>query len=107
MKKSLKSSSRNVTASASGTYSAVVDGYETVLTPAFLAELTPSALLTVQADESVSSNVGKLISGTTWYYAAVIDSKNAARFTPGSSVKLRFAKNAQRDYTMTVTHLSE
>jgi len=107
LKKSLKSSSRNITASASGTYSAVVDGYETVLTPAFLAELTPSALLTVQADESVSSNVGKLISGTTWYYAAVIDSKNATRFTPGSSVKLRFAKNAQRDYTMTVTHLSE
>ena len=84
----------------------MVDGYERVLTPAGLEELTPSLLSAVQADESVSSNVGKIISGTIWYYAAAIDAEDAARFTPGSSVKLRFAKNAQRDYTMTVTHLS-
>ncbi len=107
LQKSLRSSSRNITASAAGTYSAVVDGYETVLTPAVLENLTPSLLADVKADESTSSNVGKLISGSTWYYVAVIEAKDASLFVPGRSVKLRFTKNAQRDYTMTVSSLSQ
>ena len=52
---------RTLTAPKSGIYSAVVDGYETVLTPESLDTLTPSALSALTADSAVSSNVGKLI----------------------------------------------
>lgn len=71
------SSIRRVSAPVSGIYSAVVDGYEAVLTPAALAELTPSRLSALQADGRASSQVGKLILGDTWYYAVAMDAAAA------------------------------
>ena len=62
---------RRITAPAAGLYSAVVDGYETVLTPESLTDLTPSALESVTADASVQSNVGKLVLGETWYLSLI------------------------------------
>ena len=44
---------RRITAPRAGLYSAVVDGYETVLTPENVSSLTPSQLKAVQPDESV------------------------------------------------------
>jgi hypothetical protein len=98
-------STRAVTAPVSGIYSAVVDGYETVLTPACLEELTPSALNNIQPEGTVS-DLGKLITGTTWYYAASMAASDAAALTVGKSVTLRFVKGSERDLTMQVTSLS-
>ena len=53
----------------SGTYSAVVDGYETVLTPDMSGGADPSQLNGVRAAERADRIVGKLIYGDTWYYA--------------------------------------
>lgn len=85
-----------VTAPRSGTYSAVCDGYETVLTPDFLTGLTPSALDHV-ASAGNNGNVGKLIYGDTWYYAAAIDAKLAENLHPGQAVILRLAKGMTQD----------
>lgn len=68
---------RYITAPAAGLYSAVVDGYETVLTPESLEDMTPSRLTAVRADSGVRSSVGKLILGDTWYYAAVMSAGEA------------------------------
>ena len=104
---------RTITAPVSGLYSAVVDGYESVLTPESLAELTPSQLSAVRADSSVKSNVGKLILGDSWYYAAVVSAADAKELleksdelrAAGKSLTLRFAKNVERDLAVTVTHV--
>ena len=61
----------NITAPGRGPTSAVCDGYESVLTPAGLGDLTPSALDKLAAREN-TANVGKLIYGNTWYYAAAV-----------------------------------
>lgn len=98
---------RAVSAPVSGIFSAVVDGYETVLTPAALETMTPRQLAGVQADGSVSSNVGKLITGGTWYYAANMDEQTAAAYKVGSTVTLRFVKELSRDLTMTVYRVSD
>jgi len=90
-----------ITASQAGIYSAVCDGYETVLTPAALDTMTPTALQQVKAG-SDSSNVGKLIVSDVWYYAAVFSSADAARFTEGDRTVLRFAKGLDLDMTVTV-----
>lgn len=71
---------RRITAPVAGLYSAVVDGYETVLMPESLEALTPSSLENLKADGTVSSNVGKLVLGDTWYYAA----GDARRAGPGA-----------------------
>lgn len=102
------SSTRRITAPEAGLYSAVVDGYEQVLTPEILETLTPSSLTAVQADESLqSSEVGKLILGDDWYYAAVVSQANAETLSEARSMYLRFSKGVEQDLPVKVFHVSE
>ncbi len=100
------SSTRRITAPVPGIYSAVVDGYEQVLTPAALGELTPSALTAVRADKTVQSAVGKLVLGDRWYYAAIMDEETAAALQEGGALTLRFAKSVERDLDVQVERIS-
>lgn len=101
------SSTKKITAPVSGLYSAVVDGYETVLTPDFLKDLTPSALLEVKKDDSSASQVGKLILGDDWYYAASVNAADLGDIAEGRTVTLRFAKGVDRDLSVSVTSVSK
>ena len=103
LKAQAASSVRRVTAPVSGLYSAVVDGYETVLTPDALADMTPSQLNAVKADETVASQTGKLILGDCWYYAVTMSGDQAeALRDAGGSMTLRFAKGVEQDQTVTL-----
>ena len=99
--------STTITAPVSGTYSAVVDGYEAVLTPDVLDTLTPQSLRALQADSTLSSNVGKLILGNTWYYAAAVSSDALADLAEGDEVSLRFASGLEKDIPMTVSSIGQ
>ncbi len=109
------SSVRTITAPASGLYSAVVDGYESVLTPEMLSSLTPSALSALRPAEVSSSGVGKLILGDTWYYAAAMPVSDAEKLkersdalqSAGKTLTLRFAKSVERDLPVSVLSLGE
>ena len=100
-------STRRITAPQAGLYSAVVDGYETVLTPQALETLTPSQFSELEPDTSVSSTVGKLILGNTWYYAAVMDQEEAQLLQESGSLQLRFAKGIGQDLDVSLTRVSE
>lgn len=102
-----KRSAKSVTVSRAGLFSAVVDGYETTLTPAMLNTMTPSQFSAATADNSQTSNVGKLILGDTWYYAANMSEQTAASYKVGSKVTLRFVKELNRNLTMTVYRISD
>ena len=93
---------RRISAPEAGLYSAVVDGYETVLTPESLADLTPPALESVTADESVQSNVGKLVLGETWYYAAVLTAEELEKAADAGELYLRFAQGVDTDLPVTL-----
>lgn len=96
-----------ITAPESGIYSAACDGYETVLTPELLDEdLTPSKLSGIRPVSSTEANVGKLIYGDTWYYAANITDAQAEALTGRSTVTLRFAKGLTMDLKMTLVRIS-
>ena len=97
--------SKTVTTSRPGLYSAVVDGYESVLTPALMDGLTPSTLSGIKAD-GADSDVGKLVLGDTWYYAANLAARDAEKLTEGSTQTLRFAKGVDRDLSVTVQSVS-
>lgn len=101
---------RRITAPESGLYSAVVDGYETVLTPETLAALTPSALKSLTPDSAVSSNVGKLVLGEDWYYAALLTAEEAQgleKAADDGGLLLRFAQGVNTDLPVTLESLSE
>ncbi len=97
----------DITAPEPGIYSAACDGYETVLTPEFLEDdLTPSKLGSVKPTGSDSANVGKLIYGDTWYYAANITEAQAQQLDGRSAVTLRFSKGLGMDLKMTIHSIS-
>ena len=103
LKAQAAASVRRVTAPVSGLYSAVVDGYETLLTPDALADMTPSQLNAVKADETVTSQTGKLILGDCWYYAVTMSTEQTeALRDAGGSMTLRFAKGVEQDQTVTL-----
>lgn len=98
-------SGTSVTARASGTYSAVCDGYETVLTKAFLEEVTPGKLARLRpVDEQ--SNMGKLIYGDTWYYVVTLPEEQASYLKSQGAVTLRFAKGFDQNIRMQVVSVS-
>ena len=99
------SGAKAVTAKASGTYSAVCDGYESVLTEAFLEDVTPSKLNGVKA-AAEQSNVGKLIYGDTWYYAVVLPAEQAAALKDMGRVDVRLAKGFDQSIRMSVVSVS-
>jgi len=93
---------RRVNSPVSGLYSAVVDGYETVLTPEALAEMTPSQLKAVKKDSAVASKVGKVILGDYWYYVAAMKTEEAEMLSEAESLALQFAKSVERELEVTV-----
>ena len=97
--------SQTVRAPFAGTYSAVVDGYETVLTPEWLESVTPSALDRVEP-EQVHTTVGKLIEGNRWYYVAAVDEQTARLLSPGENYALRASSGVEFDLPMTVQSVS-
>ena len=97
--------SGTVRASVSGIYADECDGYEGVLTPEMLSDLTPSKLNGIQPSDK-KSNLGKLIRGTTWYYASTVSEEDAARIKKGQVLTLRFSKGLDRDVDVTVSYVS-
>lgn len=99
------SGAATVTAKAAGTYSAVCDGYETVLTTAFLEDVTPEKLARLQP-AGTESSMGKLIYGDTWYYVVSLPEEQAAQLKALGTVTLRFAKGFDQNLRMQVANVS-
>ena len=88
---------------ASGVFSYALDGFEHI-GPEKLVDLTPSSLEALFASPLNPGGtvvLGKLITGITWYYAAVMDKSDAAklqaiadnsRLSDGPVVSLKFTK---------------
>ena len=96
-----------VTAPTPGVFSALVDGYETRLTPDTVDQLTPTTLqelINSPAGEN-SGAMGKLITSDTWYFAANLPETAARRLEEGDAANLRFSGELNRDVEMTVDRI--
>ena len=102
---------RRIVSPKSGLFSAVVDGYEGILTPEVLKTLKPSQLDDlVKTPAAPGSDVGKLVLGDVWYYVAVMPAEEAEDLAEWSAalvkkrqtLTLRFAKSVERDLPVVV-----
>jgi putative membrane fusion protein len=88
-----------ISAPCSGVFSSMVDGYEGVLTPDAIKDLTPTRLrnlLDKRAEvEDEESYLGKMITGATWYFAALLDEESSQLLKIGDKVTLRFNSMAR------------
>lgn len=102
-------STSRITASQAGTFSGYVDGYESLLTPAMLATVTPSQLdqLARERPAEDPSAVGKLITDTTWYFACALSEEDAGRLVEGRKVNVRFSRDWSGEVSMTVERIGD
>ena len=107
LRSTAQSGSRSVTAQRAGTFSALVDGYEGGLTPEMLEEMTLEELRALRPEQAAGGSVGKMIYGTTWYYAAAVDAAAAEKLAVGGSVTLRFMSGLDREIKMTVERVGD
>ena len=90
-----------------GTFSAAVDGYEAVLTPERLMDMTVVEFEAVQPDEADAHAIGRLITSTTWYYACVVPASELSDVEEGDRATLTFARDYYQPVTMRVERLGE
>ncbi len=100
----LEGGAQTIRAPFAGTYSAVADGYETVLTSAALENMTVAQYDAI-APEPVSSTVGRLISGEEWRFVTALSASDAARLQKGQTVGLRVATGVDFDLDVTVERI--
>ncbi|MDR3278795.1 MAG: hypothetical protein LBT12_08475 [Oscillospiraceae bacterium] len=90
-----------VYAPKSGLFTSSVDGLEDV-TPGALTSVLPSSLASLFSSPEPGGGVGKLIFGTKWYFAAVLDASDALRLHDGDQVRVQLTRPVSAGYAMTV-----
>ena len=100
----LEGGTQTIRAPIAGTYSAVADGYENVLTPAAVENMTV-AQYDALAPETVSSTIGRLIAGETWRFVTTLRASDAARLQKGQAVSLRASTGVDFDLDVTVERI--
>lgn len=109
---SLRSQSAGATSSIAapepGIFSALVDGYESLLTPDTIFTLTPEQLDGLSRQASPAANApGKLITSNQWYFITALEEEDALRLTEGNSVTVSFSGDFNQDVSMKVEQVGQ
>ncbi len=96
-----------VTADNAGYYSGTVDGYESVLTVDSLKLMTVNDFRSIETARTPDDTVGKLITGSTWYYVTVVPTIQTRDVQVGDEVPVTFASDFYDDLVMEVYHLGD
>ena len=109
LRKAQSSAVSQLKAKAAGTFSTMVDGYESVLTPEVLTGLTPSKLEALRKQQKKVDRdgyLGRIITSRRWYFAANMDQADTERMRKDQKVTVRF-DDVAGDQAMTVDSISE
>lgn len=99
--------SARITAPASGLFSTAVDGWEDLGTGSLKKLTVPELTELLQERRSAPEfALGKLVYGSKWYYAALMEREAADRLNPGMSVRLVFGRYYGEELEMQVESVS-
>ena len=98
-----------VYAPRSGVFSGVADGYEGLLDPETVRAMTPSQLKALLEGKvsAPAGAVGKLITSSAWYFAAVLSGEDARQLSEGQSYLIAFSNDWFGQVDMTLEWLSD
>lgn len=104
---SLSQVSQTIFAPAAGIFSGQVDGFESLITPDMLDSLTAEQLSDwLNAEPSANSNsIGKLITNSTWYFAALLPGENDLQLSQGSAYTISFSSDFYGGIAMTLERI--
>lgn len=101
----------SITSEEAGYFANVVDGYEAVLVPELLEDLTVEGVEEILRDPQVRQldNIGKLERDNRWYFVALITAREAELFTlpyeNRQTVQLKFNSESVRQVTVSIEQL--
>lgn len=108
LKSQVSGATSRITAPEPGTFSALVDGYEGLLTPETIRTITPGQLEELRKRKmDASAAPGKLVTSEKWYFAATLSAENAQRLSVGKTVLVGFSGDFSQDVSMLVELVSE
>lgn len=108
LKSQVSGATSRITAPEPGTFSALVDGYEGLLTPETIRTITPGQLEELRKRKmDASAAPGKLVTSEKWYFAATLSAENAQRLSVGKTVLVGFSGDFSQDISMLVELVSE
>lgn len=107
LKNEAEADTRVVSAPAAGYFSSAVDGYERVLTPERLQNLSVYDYNSLEPETPPEHAAGKLIAGNTWYYVTAIPAGELGELQAGDTVKVSFARDFYEQIEMKVSRISD
>ena len=108
LKNQVSVSTSRIVASEPGTFSALVDGFEEVLTPETIQTITPSQLDQLRQQRMEDTGApGKLVLSNQWYFVTVLAQEQAQRLKLGQSVLVGFSGDFSQDISMIVERIGE
>lgn len=109
LRASLGAASTVIYAPCSGVFSSRTDGLEGQLTPELLERITARQLRTLRSSSSnpPGDAIGKLITSSTWYYAALVPQADAALLHTGHRYPLRFTHDYPETISMELERISD
>lgn len=107
LKNEAEADTRVVSAPAAGYFSSAVDGYERVLTPERLQNLSVYDYNALEPETPQEHAAGKLIAGNTWYYVTAIPAGELGELQAGDTVKVSFARDFYEQIEMKVSRISD
>lgn len=98
-----------VNVSSSGYFSGAADGYESILTPDAVLQMSLSELRSVQERRTAvpSNAVGRLILGQKWYFAAEVPTASLATCEVGERLTVSFAGESLQQLRMRIERIGE
>ncbi len=98
---------RRVTVDRAGTFSGLADGYEALLTPELLENMTVADLEDVFDREvtAPADSLGKLITDSTWYFATVLSDEDTQRLEEGKRCTMVFSGDFNEEMDMTLERI--
>lgn len=93
-----------ISAPASGYFSTAADGFEALLRPEVLGELTLTDFrqLSEQSPAVPENTVGRLITGQEWYFVTEVPKERLAAYREGDGLDVSFSGSELRELRMTI-----
>lgn len=109
LQSSLSRVSTTIKAPDTGVFSGVADGYEELIDPELLFSMTPGEFSALMEREvsAPAGVVGKLITDSTWYFAAVLPELDAIGMVEGDPYTISFSHDWFGAVEMTLERVSD
>ena len=102
LKATLKPKSSDIKAPESGYFLSDADGFETVLTPDIVENITADDLDNLKPDEVSQNTIGKVVTDYKWYLLTVLDSDDALKLKENQNYNIVLSQyfNSQIELTL-------